>query len=175
MIKVGYQDTLNDLRKFQEEVERKLKNMIAGFAYEVTLIASANTPEGNEADLLAGKFGKGSPAQRKYYQFYESRKEDYGIDTETGFHKGAWFYSESLSKALDSAIRPGEHAASDAYGDALQSYRLGDRFYILGVGPAFTSLEKGKSTQAPGGIIGPSMNQIMQTYQINLQKYYREG
>ena len=175
MIRVGYQDTLNDLRKFQEEVERKLKNMIAGFAYEVTLIASNNTPEGNEADLLAGLSGFGDKQQRNYAMLYRRRERAYGIDTETGFHKGAWFYSESPSKGLDKGFREGIHAAQDAYADALASYRIGEDFYIVASGPGFSDLEGGSSGQAPDGIIGPSMQQIAQTYQINLQKHYMEG
>jgi len=175
MIRVGYQDTLKDLQKHLVDVERRLKNKIAGFAYEVTLVARDKTPEGNAYDLAAGLSGYGSKAQRNYAGFYRRRAKNLAISAETGFHKGAWFYSEQPSAAFNPQIRPGEYAARDVYGDVDMQYRIGEDFYIVAVGPGFASLNDGDSAQAPDGIIAPSQEKIKATYLINLQKYYNEG
>lgn len=175
MIKVSYQDTLNDLKKFQDEVKRKLSNMVAGFAYEVSVIASSNTPEGSEGDLLAGLSGYGTKGQMKYAGAYQTRQKEYGIETSTGFHKGAWYYSKQGTLPFNPVIQTGQDAANNNYNDALGSYQIGESFYIVGIGPGFEALNDGSSLQAPDGILQPSMDQILQTYQINLQKYYREG
>lgn len=175
MISVNYQNTLKDLIAFKADVERRMKNMVAGFAYEVTLAASEQTPIGSLSDLMAGLSGQGSKAQRNYAFAYKRRQRGYGIETDVGFHKGAWFYSEQPSAPFDPRIRSGLDAANDAYGDASTQYQIGDDFYIVSSGPGFEALNNGYSDQAPDGIVAPALNTILKTYQINLQKYYQEG
>ena len=175
MIRASVSDTLKDLKAFQVDMERRLKNMVAGFAYEVTLTASNKTPIGNEGDLIAGLSGYGSPQQRNYAFAYLRRGKKFGIESEVGYHKGAWFYSEQPTVSHDPTIRSGLDAANNNFGDASAQYKIGDNFYIVGSGPGFEDLNNGSSTQAPDGIMAPAMKDIKAAYQVNLQKYYQEG
>ena len=166
MLTIAYQDALNDLLKFREEVERKLTSMVAGFAYEITLAASENTPIGDEERLGV------DPA---YTALYFRRFNEYGIVPEVGFHKGAWYYSPDANKPLDPSISDPFDAANEVESDMFSQYKVGNDFYILGVGPGFAALENGSSLQAPTGIMQPTIEQLEGTYQINLQHYYNRG
>lgn len=168
-------DLARDLQKFKLEVERKLKNMVENFAGDVALAASTNTPEGNEEDLTAGLVGYGHKGQKAYAAWYLERKETYKIDTETGFHKGAWYYSTRPFIPFSSTINDGNDAALKVQEDVKANYRIGEDVYIVGFGPGFKDLEAGSSLKAPDGIMQPTEKMILTSYQINLKQYYDRG
>jgi hypothetical protein len=176
MISVSSQ-SLTALEKQLEELikttERKLKNMVCGFAYEITLAASNATPIGDAESLAAGlggaKFGPGN-----YARLYRGRFTALKIPTKVGYHKGAWQYSETNVLAFKPEIiaKPEDAAKAKAESD----YKLGDRFFIAATGPGFEMLEiEHKSTQAPNGIIEPTKEAIQVAYKVQLPRYYRQG
>lgn len=175
MITVDTVDLVKDLQKFKLEAERKLKNMVENFAGDVTLAASTNTPEGNEEDLIAGLVGYGHKGQKAYAAWYLERQENYLIDAETGFHKGAWYYSARPFVTFSPKINDGNDAALQVQEDVQVNYKIGEDVYIVGTGPGFSSLEKGESLKAPDGIMQPTEKMILTSYQINLKQYYDRG
>lgn len=175
MISVNAENTVRDLLKYKEEVERKLKRMVEGFAYDVTLAAGENTPIGNAADLDAGLQGDGTAQNRNYAYAYLRRAIKTGIPAEVGFHQGAWYYSATPSSQFIPQIQAASDAA-DVVERALQSgYKVGDVFYIVGSGPGFSTFESGANLQSPEGIMKPTEELIQSTYKINLQNYYNKG
>lgn len=160
MIKVNIEEALKKLEETRKVLENKMKNMVAGFAYTVTNIASNNTPLGDP---------------EKFFGLYELREQTYGIDIKEGFHKGAWQYSETKGITFDPTVYGLGSARERAYTDARMQYKLGDNFYIAAKGPAYGAIEAGKSLQATKGIVGPSTEQIIQVAGINLKRYFEEG
>jgi hypothetical protein len=175
MISVNAENTVRDLLKYKEEVERKLKRMVEGFAYDVTLAAGEKTPIGNAADLDAGLHDYGTAQNRSYAYAYLRRAANTGIPAEVGFHQGAWYYSTTPSSQFIPQIQDISDAA-DEVESALQSgYKVGDVFYIVASGPGFSTFESGANLQAPDGIMKPTEELIQSTYKINLQDYYNRG
>jgi hypothetical protein len=153
------------LDKYIVELKRKLEAMVAGFAYEVTLILSSNTPVGDDFAIQN---------VIPYRRFYEMRNAATGLPLEAGYHAGAWEYTESsptfLTQIVDRQV-----SANDAYSTASYSYNIGDKFYIAAKGPAFNVFESGYNRQAPDGILRPSIQQIMQISMLDLKRYFDNG
>ena len=166
MLKVNTSTLQKQLSEYKLEVERRLKYMVAGFAKEITEVATSETPIG-DADALMNR-----PSYRSYY---ETRNKNYGIDIEVGFHQGAWVYSEDMTLAFDPSIYSNEEAEGQAFTTAKANYKLGDTFYIMAVGPGYSDLNNGSSPKAPDGIIAPSMQAISTMYSIQLVDYYKKG
>ena len=159
-ISVNTSDLVKQLQEIKAEVQRKMKSMVAGFAYNVVLSASDNTPFGEEG---------------RYDNLYQLRARNFGIEATPGFHMGAWRYSESGSLSFDSNIYSPEEATSRVMQDAKISYQVGDTFYVAAIGPAYQDLENGSSGKAPAGIMKPALDQLMTIYQADLQAFYRRG
>lgn len=153
------------LEEFSKEVERKMKNMIAGFAREVAITASENTPVGSN-DMFV--------ENTRYRNYYLNRQDEYGLPIEPGYHSGAWQYTEG-SPTFKPVIFTTEDVANDVFNEAEVSYKLGDIFAIAATGPAFADLENGSSIQAPQGIGIPTVAQIQTAHQADLKKYYDAG
>lgn len=154
------------LEEYSKEVERKMKNMVAGFAREVALAASENTPVGSAEDMLREK--------SRYRQYYLDRKDEYGIPVEPGYHSGAWQYSEGNMKFVP-VVFTSREMADDVFNEAESSYKLGDTFSIGAVGPGYADLEAGRSDQAPQGIGTPTVAQIQASHEADLKRYYDAG
>lgn len=154
------------LEEFSKEVERKMKNMVAGFAREVALAASANTPKGNAPDMLV--------EDSRYRQYYLDRQDDYGIPIESGYHSGAWQYSEG-SMNFTPVIFSASEMSNDVFNEAEASYQLGNSFSIGAVGPGYGALENGSSDQAHNGISEPTFDQIRASNEADLRRYYDAG
>lgn len=154
------------LEEFSKEVEKRLTNMVAGFAREVALAASANTPVGNAEDMLVER--------SRYRNYYLNRKDNFGIPVEPGYHSGAWQYTETEAKFIP-VIFTSNEMANDVQNEAEISYKLGDSFAIAAIGPGYSDLENGRSDQAPEGIIAPTLAQIQVAHESQLKKYYDAG
>ena len=160
MISLNIEEALAKLEQQRVIIEKKMKNMVVGFAYELTSIASDNTPYGDT---------------ERYLNLYKLRQKVTGIEPEAGFHMGAWKYSESRSIAFDSNIYTPEEAAGYAKQDSRTAYKLGDKFYIGAKGPAFALLENGFSPKAPQGIMAPTLSAITGAYAINYKMYFDQA
>lgn len=162
-----------ELKEYQAEVERKLKGMVAQFAYEATLAISDNIPIGDATSLSMGLEG-GDPKDPTvaYANYYKKRQKSYGIETEVGFHKGALRYLESGNFSLVTDVKEVQDMANDVFYDASAYYELGDTFYIGAKGPGYAALQGGSSEQAPQGFIEPSEEAIIQLYTSDMKRMY---
>lgn len=156
---------VQELEEYSKEVERKLKNTVAGFAREVALAASTNTPVGSEDMLIENS---------KYRSYYLDRQSDHGIPIEPGYHSGAWQYTEG-SPVFTPVIFTSQEMQDDVFNEAESSYQLGDTFSIAAIGPGYASLESGSSRQAPEGIVAPTLSQIQAAHEAKLKQYYEAG
>ena len=165
MIQVRYLDLLADLEKAAVEFERKLKAMVAGFATEMVTIVIDKTP--------IGDFEKLEDKSSGYYSLYLRRFKTFGIEITPGYHAGSWRFSETGSTPFDGRIYAPEEAIGHVRQDVSSSkFTLGETFYLTSNGPGIMFLEQGGSPQAPDGIVAPSMDEIVKTYQINLKNYF---
>jgi hypothetical protein len=157
------------LQDYVLEATKRLENVAAGFAYELTLTASKNTPIGDEQSL--------GDETGTYYRLYEQRARDYGIAIEVGFHRGSWQYAENIGGlAWSTAINQTEDSAQDAYNFAQMQYKLGDTFYIGSLAPAIERLETGDIRgYSPGTISEPTLAQIQQAFAVDAARYYKEA
>ena len=159
-------EVAKQLEEYSLDVQRRLKNMVAGFAREVSLAASNNTPVGSNDMFIE---------HSRYHNYYLDRKNKYGIPIEPGFHSGAWQYTETDTPTFTPVIFSKENAADDNFNEAESSYKLGDDFYIAATGPGYYALENGSSLQAPSGITAPTLAAIESAHQADFRKYYDAG
>lgn len=178
MLVVQSDKAAKELQEYKLELERRLTNMVAGFAYEVTVAASGNTPVGNAEDLAIGldniQRSVKSP-ETNYALMYLSRFKRFGIQPDVEFHKGAWYYSSSGSPVADRNHQDHNDAAIGVNERVLDEYKVGEKFYIVGKGPAFTHFEAGGNPQAPDGILGPTIENIRVAYAADLYKYFNQN
>ncbi len=157
------------LQDYVLEATKRLENVAAGLAYELTVTASANTPIGDEQSL--------GDETGTYYKLYEQRARDYGIAIDVGFHRGSWQYAENTGGlAWSTAINSTADAGNDALYSAQSQYKLGDTFYIGSLAPAIERLETGDIRgYSPGTISQPTLAQIQQAFAVDAVKYYKEA
>jgi hypothetical protein len=141
----------SEIREYTDQVEQKLQQMLGKFVEQATLAASSSTPIGSQLSIDIGR-NASSGAEKKYYELYTKRKEEYGIEIEPGFHQGAWGYSNSDYFNESTTIRDPIDAARNAGDEATYGHQLGSPLYVGAKGPGFSFLEKGSSAQAPDGI-----------------------
>ena len=141
------------LAEYKTEVERKLKHMVAGFAREIAETASGETAIGDENRL----FG-----------LYQARYRARRIAPNSGFHKGAWVYTEG-ELTFKPTIYDVTTMVDKAEYTAQANYKIGDTFYIGAEGTAYEFLER------RDGILEDAMRVIQGAHQSNLQRYYEEG
>jgi len=162
MITSNAKEVAQDLDKYSQEIERKLKAMVAGFAGEVALKASQNTPVASESVI------------ERYMSSYKRRLSKYGVEIAPGFHAGAWRYTEG-KPIFDPNIYVEEQVNADAKKDAKVNYRLGDTFRIGAIGFAFNELEAGSSVQAPNGIVKPTEQAVTAAFAADVKRYFDKG
>lgn len=166
-----------ELKKFHEEAVRKLEGMVELFSYWVTFEAIENTPFGDDAS---------------YARLYNNpARLAITKNAKAGNAKGGWAiemnkpYSSSWFMQADNEVADNVKWAAD---QRSQNYKLGDVVYITNNvpyvsidgwpydtyknGSAVRSLESGASTQAPFGIMEPTLHAVMGIYQSDLKKYY---
>lgn len=145
-----------ELQQYSDEVERKLKAMVAGFAAEVALKASDNTAVASEALL------------NKWYGVYQTRSDELGIDVAPGFHSGAWQYVEGQI-VFDPTIKSKSRLENEVQGEARAMYKLGDTFSIGAIGPNYEYLEQRDN-------IGDRTKQaVISAFGANVKRYYDQG
>ena len=159
MIQSNIQEVQKELREYKQLFEQKLKAMVAGFAGDVALKASAATPVASPETL------------EKFESAYLARQRNLGIAVAPGFHAGAWKYVEG-KPSFDPNIYVEEQVEADARKDARTQYQVGDTFSIGAVGPAFAMLEKGDSFQAPDGILKPTEQAIAAAFGADVKRYF---
>lgn len=164
------------LKKAHEEAVRKMQGMVQIFAYKVTVEAIENTPFGNVIEYAA------------LYNNYIRLKT---LPPEAGSAKGGWTISFNGPTKIIFPERATDENAVNIKTNAdidSQKYRLGDDVYIMNSvryvasegwpydtyrnGAPVRSLESGASSQAPYGIMEPTLHAIYGIYTSELNKYY---
>lgn len=156
MITSNADQITKELQKYAEDVERKLKAMVAGFAGDVVDAASTNTKV-IDSNLLATE---------KWQGIYEDRERQYGIPIAPGYHAGAWKYVDGQLVFDSPNIRSTSEARADAVSDARTQYNLGQTFSIGLIGPAAT--HAGPNTD----VVEPV---ITAAYKSNIKRYFDQG
>lgn len=178
MISVDTSKTSDDLQKYIADVERRLKSMVAGFAYRIALEAEAATPIGNADIVDTGKNGGYlSLAESAYFDYYKKRADQYprNAPLTVGYHKSAWQYSEDGTFRMAEGD-PSNDAPNMIYDKAIVSYKLGDTFYIGAKGFGGDGTDSFKVLEGTDNkITGPAMDAIALVYRADLKKYYNEG
>lgn len=147
------------LAEYKLQVERKLKYMVASFAYRIADYAIDNTPIGDSV---------------KFARYYQARTD---LPQVEGLSKGNWQFSTSPNATLQLIAGQGSGgAALDVLLHKAANYKLGDTFYIVNPTPYIGLLENNRSNQTFGnGIYKPTIALVMSTYSIDLKHYYDQG
>ena len=161
MIELDVSVLLDELVKYKSEVDRKLENMVRGFAYTISQTAIQNTPLGNSEE---------------FFKLYQYRQQRLGLQPQEGFAKGSWQVSPSGEFSIQQLYTVTSGSAALALVKTnLSSYKLGQDLYIGNKGYYIRALENGYSDQAPLGIMQPTLEQILSTYMTDLKRFYDQG
>jgi hypothetical protein len=164
------------LKKLHEEAVRKMQGMVQIFSYKVTFEAIENTPFGDD---------------QAYAVLYNNRARLAVLPPEAGSAKGGWTISFNGPTRIIFPERATDENAQNIKNNAdiaSQGYKLGDDLYIMNSvryvasdgwpydtyknGSPVRSLESGASTQAPFGIMEPTLHAIYGIYRSELKSYY---
>lgn len=159
MISVDVSKVLQELKAYHEETTRKLKHMVVGFSYEIAKTAIEKTPLGDA---------------EKYFEWYKSRKY---LDPIEGFARGSWQANTSGEFSIQTiyGATSGTEALALVKSD-LANYKLGDSVFVGNKGFYIKALENNYSSQTNNlGIMQPTLDSIMQTYQVDLVRLFNEG
>lgn len=161
MLNIEVSALLEELTNYQKEVDRKLGNMVKGFAYIISKTAIENTPLGNAEE---------------FFKLYEYRQRRIGLQPTEGFARGSWQVSSSGEFSIQQiyTVNSGSSALA-LIKTNLSDYKLGQTIYIGNKGYYIRALENGYSDQAPMGIMKPTIDQIMSSYMIDLKRLYDQG
>lgn len=174
MIKVESDKCVKSIRNLENTLRRKLKHMVSGFIYEFSLIAVDNTPYGNVESFL------------NLYK-YRAKVSPYPVNA--GVAKAGW--QIDINTKTDNAYNDyadsseASNVKQRLKNEAFVSFKLGDKINLGNAVPYVTknnwplpgasSLESGASSQAPSGIIRPTLQMLTATYRINLVNYFKKG
>jgi hypothetical protein len=165
MISADIQTAIKELEEYKQVLKRKLEHTVRGFAYELTMIASSNTPIGSLEAIQSNK---------RYARYYFERMELTGIPELPGFHRGAWRADNTNSIEYEPKIVSQSEVGAYVK-QGLADYKLGQTVFVGAEGLAFDLFEKGENTQAKQGIITPTRNMIESMYKIHIERYFNEG
>lgn len=162
MITVDVSKVLEELKAYHQDTERRLKNMVTGFAYTIAKTAIEKTPLGDA---------------ETYFKLYELRQNRTGLQPEEGFARGSWQANTSGQFSIQTiyGATSGTEALSFVKSD-LSNYKLGDTVFVGNKGFYIKLLENNYSDQTMGmGIMQPTLDSIMQTYQVDLVRLFKGG
>lgn len=165
MISSNVDKILKELQDYHKDTVRRLENMVQGFAYIISKEAIANTPIGN-ADPEDG-----------YFKLYQLRQGRTGLQPVEGFARGSWQVNTSGQFSVQElyTVNSGSTALA-LIKTNLESYKLGQTLYIGNKGFYIRQLENNYSDQTNElGIMKPTLDSIMQTHRVDLQRLFNEG
>ena len=164
MITVDISKVLEELKKYHEDVERKLKYMVVQFSYLISSEAIRNTPLGNAAPKDRGG----------NLPWYLRREDITGLQPIEGFAQGSWQVNTSGQFNVQEIYSGGE--ALSLIRGSISNYQLGQTVYIGNSAYYFRALENNYSEQTQGlGIVKPTIDAITSTYQVDLKRLFDEG
>ena len=160
MISADVSKVLEELKAYHADTIRRMENMVRGFSYIISKTAIENTPIGDA---------------KKYFDLYQRRLTDgSGLKPEAGWAKGSWQVNETGQFSIQQVYSGGE--ALNLIKADLGSYKLGDTLYIGNTGYYIRLLENNSSKQTNKlGIMQPTLDSVMRTYQVDLPRLFLEG
>lgn len=167
MISSNVDQILKELQEYHKDTVRRLENMVQGFAYLISKEAIANTPIGNA----------NPDDPESFFKLYKIRQGRTGLDPVEGFARGSWQVNTSGQFSIQElyTVNSGSTALA-LIKTNLESYKLGQTLYIGNKGFYIRQLENNYSNQTNEmGIMQPTLDSIMQTYQVDLQRLFNEG
>lgn len=162
MISTDISKVLEELKAYHQDAIRRMENMAKGFAYIISKTAIENTPIGNA---------------EQHFKLYELRQGRTGLKPEEGFARGSWQVNTTGQFSLQAiyGVNSGTEALTVIKTD-LESYKIGDTLYVGNKGFYIRLLENNYSSQTNNlGIMSPTLDSIMQTYQVDLVRLFKEG
>ena len=162
MISADVSKVLEELKAYHQDTIRRMENMVRGFAYIISKTAIENTPLGNSEE---------------YFKLYELRQGRIGLEPKEGFARGSWQVNTSGQFSIQElyTVNSGSTALA-LIKTNLENYKLGQTLYIGNKGFYIRQLENNYSNQTNEmGIMQPTLDSIMQTYQVDLQRLFKEG
>ena len=150
---------MKELEEYLKETTRKLEHMVRGFAYQISQTAIENTPLGDA---------------NAYFSLYQARTV---LQPKEGFARGSWQVNKTGQFSVQEyyGFESGDKALTLIKTD-LQNYRLGENLYIGNKGYYIEALENNHSPQTNGlGIMQPTVDSILASYQVDLKRLYNEG
>lgn len=162
MITVDVSKVLEELKAYHKDTVRRLENMVKGFSYIISKTAIEKTPLGDA---------------ETYFKLYELRQGRTGLEPTEGFARGSWQVNTSGQFSIQTiyGTTSGTEALSFVKSD-LSNYKLGDTVFVGNKGFYIKLLENNYSDQTMGmGIMQPTLDSIMQTYQVDLVRLFKEG
>ena len=163
-----------EVPKFRRNATRKINGMIQALALNVAQSAYENTPIGDQGKLEDGMQAGASRRAASYARLYANRMVDYGINMQTGYHAGAYTYSEVKNPSFIPEIRTYSEMMTSITTSFRSSYQIGDVFYIAAQGPAYKFMQAGDLPSAPDGLVKPTMQQILSSYKIDMMTAYNK-
>ena len=159
MISADVAKVLEELKAYHADTIRRMENMVRGFSYIISKTAIENTPIGDA---------------EQYIKLYELRQGRTGLEPVEGFARGSWQVNTTGQFSIQQVYSAGE--ALNLIKADLGSYKLGDTLYIGNTGYYIRLLENNYSDQTNElGIMQPTLDSIMRTYQVDLPRLFREG
>lgn len=163
MIKCDTSALEKQLAEFHKEAVRKLEGMVRKFSLAISFTAIGNTPLGDA---------------ETYLEYYVLRLADLGLQPIEGFARGSWQvnFNDETASAQELYGQDSGATAESAIKIHLLNYNLGDDVIISNVGPYIGKLENNYSDQTSGmGIMKPTVDSVMRTYQLHLDDYYKKA
>ena len=162
MISADVAKVLEELKAYHADTVRRMENMVRGFAYTISKTAIENTPIGDA---------------EQYIKLYELRQGRTGLEPVEGFARGSWQVNTTGQFSMQAIYGVDSGGQSLALVKAdLGSYKLGDTVFVGNKGFYIRLLENNYSSQTNElGIMQPTLDSIMRTYQVDLPRLFREG
>ena len=162
MISVDVSQVLKELQAYRQDTIRRLENMVKGLSYIISKTAIENTPLGNS---------------EQYADLYRYRAERTGLAPEEGFARGSWQVNTTGQFSMQAlyGATSGTEALTLVKSD-IASYKIGQTVYVGNKGFYIRLLENNYSQQTNElGIMKPTLDSIMRTYQVDLVRLFKEG
>jgi hypothetical protein len=162
MFSADVSKVIEELKAYQKDTVRRLENMVRGFSYIISQTAIENTPLGDA---------------ERYFALYQSREARLGLDPVEGFARGSWQVNKTGQFSIQEfyTVNSGS-TALNLIKTNLSSYKLGDTLYIGNKGYYIKQLENNYSSQTNNlGIMQPTLDAILATYQVDLVRLFKEG
>lgn len=153
---------LKSFMDFQKVFERKLNNVVRGFAYIITEEAIAKTPLGDS---------------QAFMDRYIERQQSIGLNPQEGFARGSWQVNSSSAFTVQTlyGVNTNEQALTIAK-TKLEGITFRDSVFIGNRGYYIKMLENNWSPQTNQlGITQPTMQAVLQVYKVSIPQLYAKG